>query len=947
MDVAASSPQREDAGPQQSRTASGDSRTAVLRLEGHGNEEVRSIAVLPCGKVVTGSSAGKVRVFSKATGQRLYESHFHPGTVECVTGLGHDVFASCDWQGRGRIRITRSTGESLHLEETDGGSWTMAAIESGRILVAGDHGDLVFFSNGEGYELSEIHRQRAHRAIINDVVSHNGKILTASQDKTAAVWDLATKSRVAELSGHTETLRCAAMDDRWIVTGGDDKSIRLYDAITFSLMGVFNIHTGSVRNLTLLHGRSETFVLSASHDSSVCCTGLSSGRVHRSSLSSPIFDVVIVDSRWFAVCGRNGLAELRRLPIDLLQDVAARHESTLFRPVVPGARDLVMVDGFTRGLERYAANAAGNIPRPALRITNGTAQESDTAVTNASSDLNRFQIPSQVYLQPVTTGINRCFDSFEGSSRIAVASGDTRVRIYSTSGDLLRTFSPNVGIIQSLTMLDRDTVVAGLEFRRRGLRVFHIPTETISEVALDTVQDGCWAIAMQDAERFVLGDHWDLCFYKKSPTPGATRPTMQEVHRVRAHRAIINGIAARGNIVVSGSQDNTAAVWDGRSYAQLATLVGHTDILRSVDISDRLIATAGDDGTIRTYNSASFDVDRVIRVHHKSVRRVRLIADGRYILSASEDQMLCFTDVATGIPKCIIPLPFEVWDAKILEGGLIAASGSGGKTVLISPPPAVEEILAGSVRASPSSVVIHANGTLLTSSRETHTEDTSTTVDTEPIPAPGPPPRAFDIDDNYSTATEDQDTELLEEAVREGLTIGHWPSTQTPEPSNSESSTQMEDEDNRDDMSDTDGEDNSDDSSDISGIINGEDRVITGPMQIPTGDAEPQTEEEERRMLEEGIERSMNFDFEPGGDNSAFGEQSSSPVSPPPQENQLAEGEPTSGGIACVVCMDSRVNAVLIPCGHTSCKTCARALLRRRQGCAICRKRFTIQNLYL
>src|SRR4029079_398906 len=60
------------------------------------------------------------------------------------------------------------------------------------------------------------------------------RIVTASEDKTARVWNAENGEQLAILRGHTEGVRVASFspDGRQVITGSTDKTARLWDADT-------------------------------------------------------------------------------------------------------------------------------------------------------------------------------------------------------------------------------------------------------------------------------------------------------------------------------------------------------------------------------------------------------------------------------------------------------------------------------------------------------------------------------------------------------------------------------------------------------------------------------------------------------------------------------------------------------------------------------------------
>ena len=58
------------------------------------------------------------------------------------------------------------------------------------------------------------------------------RIVTASEDKTARIWDAATAKEIAVLRGHESSVTSAAFspDGSRIVTASEDKTARIWDA---------------------------------------------------------------------------------------------------------------------------------------------------------------------------------------------------------------------------------------------------------------------------------------------------------------------------------------------------------------------------------------------------------------------------------------------------------------------------------------------------------------------------------------------------------------------------------------------------------------------------------------------------------------------------------------------------------------------------------------------
>jgi WD40 repeat protein len=73
-------------------------------------------------------------------------------------------------------------------------------------------------------------------------------LATASQDKTARLWDLAEGKTRLELKGHTDTVDTIAFspDGKTLATGGVDKAVKLWDAADGKELKTLGAHDGSV-----------------------------------------------------------------------------------------------------------------------------------------------------------------------------------------------------------------------------------------------------------------------------------------------------------------------------------------------------------------------------------------------------------------------------------------------------------------------------------------------------------------------------------------------------------------------------------------------------------------------------------------------------------------------------------------------------------------------------
>jgi WD40 repeat protein len=252
----------------------------LLALPEHGagsTSAAQTVAISPDGgQILVGSDDGAARLWDAATGKllRAIDASKKPLRTAAFSPLdgGQILTAGLErsaalWNGTTGVLMFKLAGHTRNIESA------AFSPDGRRIVTASQDGQAWAWSAETGECLIKLIGHSG--AIESASFSPDGKwILTASDDGTATLWDAETGREVARLAGHDGSILFAdfSSDGRYIVTASVDTTARLWDAhrletgnVDGALKFILHGHTGEVLKAAFTTDGRRLFTVSADH----------------------------------------------------------------------------------------------------------------------------------------------------------------------------------------------------------------------------------------------------------------------------------------------------------------------------------------------------------------------------------------------------------------------------------------------------------------------------------------------------------------------------------------------------------------------------------------------------------------------------------------------------------------------------------------------------------
>ena len=210
-----------------------DTCQATIRF---GKGPVRCLVFSPDGRTLAVGSSFAVWLYDVETGAQ--QNRFRAWQVQALAfSSDGKTLAAAEEMGEVFLWDVETGQSPILTPQRPGHNYDAKALAfspDGRILMSGSCDDVALFDLQAGELIARSHRLEIRTSYNAHAFSPDGQTVASSCGGTVQIWNPETQEGEITLKGHTDRVQAMSYsaDGRTLITGGDDKTIRIWNAET-------------------------------------------------------------------------------------------------------------------------------------------------------------------------------------------------------------------------------------------------------------------------------------------------------------------------------------------------------------------------------------------------------------------------------------------------------------------------------------------------------------------------------------------------------------------------------------------------------------------------------------------------------------------------------------------------------------------------------------------
>jgi WD40 repeat protein/transcriptional regulator with XRE-family HTH domain len=492
-----------------------------------------------------------------------------------------------------------------------------------------------------------------HTGWVQSVVfSPNGKIIASGgNDQTVRLWNAETGQEIDILNGHMDRVRFVVFspNGQLIASGSDDRTIRVWDINSGRCLNTLTGHPGQIRSIAF---SPDGYFVAGGSNEEIWLWDVETGH-HLKTLHEQdgwVRTVAFHPAGGILAANAGNAIKLWDQNSGECLKALNGHQDTIVS-IVYSPNGRILASGSRDGTVRLWEVGSGQC----LRVLQEHASWIEAVNFSSDGQMIASCSESNLSLWEVETG--ECIQTIQGYTnsiwsvtfdpigyKIVTSSDDNTVRLWdAVSGQCLKTMHGHTSWVWWVTFSSDGHKLASCS-HDKTLRIWDPETgECLKAFEVGSRWFGAIAFSPDNQTIVTSCDDrairiWDI-------------NTEKSIRTFRGHSNWIRAVtfSPDGCLVASGG-DETIRLWNVNLEESILILTGHTKQVTFVNFSPdgKTIASASLDHTIRLWDVETGKCCRVFRGHNNSVRSVAFSPDGKTLASGSSDHTVRLWNIITG-----------------------------------------------------------------------------------------------------------------------------------------------------------------------------------------------------------------------------------------------------------------------------------------------------------